>query len=144
MNNSGMFVTLIYGILNCQNGRFHYVRAGHPAPIVLDTNGTATNVPIKAGQPLGLFGSLPLDEERITIPAGGTLLLFTDGLDEAASPEGIEFGDDGRLTHSLASGRHKRAQAICEHLWNEVQAFGESLPQGDDFTAVVIKRKSAK
>jgi serine phosphatase RsbU (regulator of sigma subunit) len=144
MNNSGMFVTLIYGILNCAKGRFHYARAAHPTPIVLDANGIATNVPVKAGQPLGLFGSLPIDEQRITIPTGGTLLLFTDGLDEAANPEGIEFGDDGRLAHSLAFGRHKRAQGICEHLWNEVQVFGRGLPQGDDFTAVVIKRHTTK
>jgi sigma-B regulation protein RsbU (phosphoserine phosphatase) len=144
MNNSTMFVTLIYGILNCENGRFHYARAAHPAPIVLDRNGTAMKVPVKPGQPLGLFGNLPIDEERITIPPGGTLLLFTDGLNEASNLDGIEFGDDGRLSDSLASGRHKRAQRICEHLWDDIQVFGQDLPQGDDFTAVVIKRHSAK
>ena len=144
MNNSTMFVTLIYGILDCKNGRFHYARAAHPAPIVLDAHGTGTNVPVKGGQPLGLFGSLPIDEQRITIPFGGTLLLFTDGLNEAANLDGIAFGDDGRLFNSLVSGRHKRAQGICEHLWAEVRDFGQGLAPGDDFTAVVIKRHPAK
>lgn len=144
MNNSTMFVTLIYGILNCESGRFHYARAAHPSPIVLDGTGAVTSVPVKAAQPLGLFGSLPIDEERITIPAGGTLLLFTDGLNEAANLDGIEFGDHGRLADSLASGRHKRAQRICEQLWHEVQVFGQGLPQGDDFTTVVVKRHLAK
>ena len=144
MNNSTMFVTLIYGILNCENGRFHYARAAHPAPIVLDASGTAMDVPIKPGQPLGLFGNLPIDEERITIPSGGTLLLFTDGLNEATNLDGLEFGDNGYLIDSLASGRHKRAQRICEHLWDHVQVFGQGLPQGDDFTTVVIKRHLAK
>jgi len=144
MNNSTMFVTLVYGILNCANGRFHYARAAHPAPIMLDGNGTAMKVPVGPGQPLGLFGNLPIDEERITIPAGGTLLLFTDGLNEASSLDGSEFGDDGRLSDSLASGRHKRAQHICEHLWDDIQVFGQGLPQGDDFTAVVIKRHAKK
>ena len=139
-----MFVTLIYGILNCENGRFHYARAAHPAPIVLDEDGAATKVPVKSGQPLGLFGNLPIDEERITIPLGGTLLLFTDGLDEARNSDGIEFGDDDRLVDSLASGRHKRAQHICEHLWADIQVFSQGLPQGDDFTTVVIKRHRAR
>lgn len=139
-----MFVTLVYGILNCSNGHFHYARAAHPAPIVLDANGAPMNVPVKPGQPLGLFGNLPIDEERITIPSGGTLLLFTDGLNEASNLDGIEFGDNSYLLDSLAAGRHKRAQRICEHLWDDVQAFSQGLPQGDDFTAVVIKRHLAK
>jgi phosphoserine phosphatase RsbU/P len=144
MTNSTMFVTLIYGILNSENGRFHYARAAHPAPILLDADGAASKVPIKSGQPLGLFGNLPIDEERITIPPGGTLLLFTDGLNEARNIDGIEFGDDGRLVDSLASGRHKRAQRICEHLWADIQVFSQDLPQGDDFTTVVIKRHLAR
>lgn len=142
-NNSTMFVTLIYGILNLENGRFHYARAAHPTPIILDGNGEPVYVPVKPGQPLGLFGNLPIDEERITIPSGGTLLLFTDGLNEAINKEEIDFGDH-ELIESLSSGRHKRAQRICEHLWDDVQAYSRGLPQGDDFTAVVIKRLATK
>ena len=144
MNNSSMFVTLIYGILNCKNGRFHYARAAHPAPILLDESGTVVKIPVKPGQPLGLFGHLPIDEERITIPPSGTMLLFTDGLNEVSNSEGIEFGDNDYLFESLASGRHKRAQRICEHLWDDIQVFGQGQPQADDFTAVVIKRHAAK
>jgi sigma-B regulation protein RsbU (phosphoserine phosphatase) len=141
--NSTMFVTLIYGVLNCENGKFHYARAAHPAPILLDAMGEISNVPVKPGQPLGLFGNLPIDEERITIAPGGTLLLFTDGLNEASNIDGMEFGDDG-LAGSLFSGRQKRAQRICEHLWNDIEAYSVGLPQGDDFTAVVIKRLQTK
>ena len=143
MNNSSMFVTLIFGVLNCRNGSFHYARAAHPAPIMLDGKGAITTVPIKPGQPLGLFGDLPIDEERITLPPGGTLLLFTDGLNEASNLDGLAFGDDG-LAVSLSAGRHKRAQRICEHLWDDIQAFSQGLAQEDDFTAVVIKRLKAK
>src|SRR5262249_31737835 len=106
MNSSNMFVTLIYGILNCANGRFHYARAAHPTPIMLDGNGTATKTPVKPGQPLGLFGNLPIDEEWISIPLGGTLLLFTDGLNEARNLDGVQFGDNHHLIDSLAAGRH--------------------------------------
>jgi serine phosphatase RsbU (regulator of sigma subunit) len=139
INASSMFVTLIYGVLNCENGRFHYARAAHPVPIMLDGNGVTTNVPIKPGQPLGLFGNLPIDEEWITIPPGGTLLLFTDGLNEACDIEEIEFGYEA-LAVSLSSSRHKRAQRICEHLWDIIHDYGQGMPQDDDFTAVVIKR----
>jgi serine phosphatase RsbU (regulator of sigma subunit) len=110
---------------------------------MLDGLGTVLEVPIKPGQPLGLFGNLPIDEERITIPAGGTLLLFSDGLNESSNTEGVDFGNEG-LAVSLSSARHKRAQRICEHLWDEIHAYTRELPQGDDFTAVVIKRHTKK
>ena len=138
-NKSTMFVTLIYGILNLENGRFHYARAAHPAPILLDKMGEPISVPIKPGQPLGLFGNLPIDEERITIPSGGTLLLFTDGLNEAINVDGNDFGDDG-LDSSLFASRNKKAQHVCKHLWDDIEAYSRGLPQGDDFTAVVVKR----
>jgi len=141
--NSTMFVTLIYGVLNLETGKFHYARAAHPAPVVLDGNGDLVNVPIKPGQPIGLFGNLPLDEERITIPPGGMFLMFTDGLNEASNLEGMDFGDDG-VAQSFIAGRHKRAQLICEHLRDDIQAFGMGLPQGDDLTAVVVKRHAKK
>jgi len=143
MSNSSMFVTLIYGVLNCENGQFHYARAAHPAPIMLDGKGTTMKVLIKPGQPLGLFGNLPIDEERITIPSGGTLLLFSDGLNESCNIDGVEFGNEG-LAVSLSSARHKRAQRICEHLWDAIHAYSQEMPQGDDFTAVVIKRLTIK
>jgi len=139
INASSMFVTLIYGVLNCENGRFHYARAAHPAPMMLDGKGATMNVPIKPGQPLGLFGNLPIDEERITIPPGGTLLLFTDGLNEACDIDENEFGYEA-LAVSLSSGRHKRAQRICEHLWDAIHVYGQGIAQDDDFTAVVMKR----
>ena len=141
--NSTMFVTLIYGVLNLENGKFHYARAAHPAPIVLDGKGELVNVPVKSGQPIGLFGNLPLDEERIIIPPGGMFLLFTDGLNEASNLDGMDFGDDG-VAQSFFAARQKRAQLICEHLWDDIQAFGKGLPQGDDLTAVVIKRRPKK
>jgi len=140
-SNSSMFVTLIYGVLNCNTGRFHYARAAHPAPLLIDAKGTGLQVPIKSGQPLGLFGNLPIDEERITIPPGGTLLLFTDELSEASNTQGIPFGENGRLEESLSAARFKKAQRICEHLWNDILAYEEGLPQNDDFTAVVVKRR---
>jgi serine phosphatase RsbU (regulator of sigma subunit) len=90
-----------------------------------------------------LFANPPIDEERITIPHGGTLLLTTDGMNEASNLEGMDFGDDG-VVNSLAAGHHKKAQLICEHLQNDIQAFAKGLPQGDDLTIVVIKRRLKK
>jgi len=139
MNSSNMFVTLVYGILDFSSGNFHFARAGHPSPFLLDKDGRVVEVPVTPGQPLGLFDDLPIDEQHVQVPLGGILLLYSDGVNETADLQGVEFGFD-LLTQTVTSSRTRSAQEICEQLWQDVQAYGEGIPQQDDFTTVVVKR----
>jgi phosphoserine phosphatase RsbU/P len=140
MNSMSLFVTLVYGILDCQSGDFHFARVAHPSPVLLDGDGQAMFVPVAPGQPLGLFEQLPIDEEHIHIPPGGTLLLYSDGVNEPINLLEDEFGIE--LIHqSMAAHRHLSAQEMCEGLWQDVQAFGAGLAQQDDFTVLVVKRQ---
>ncbi len=139
MNASGMFVTLVYGILDCTSGIFQFARAAHPSPYLLDRNGLVIDVPVSPGQPLGLFDNLPVDEQTIQIPFGATLLLYTDGVSEAQDVDGFQFAPEG-LYQSLSANRFRPALEICEQLWQDVQVHGQGLPQQDDFTGLVVKR----
>ena len=140
MNSSGMFVTLIYGILEANSGNFHFGRAAHPSPYLMDREGQIIQVPVSPGQPLGLFESLPIDEQSIQVPPGGILLLYSDGVSETKDIQGLDFAPDS-LNHSMKVSRTLPAQAICETLWQDVQAHGQGLPQQDDFTTLVVKRR---
>jgi phosphoserine phosphatase RsbU/P len=139
VNGSGMFVTLLYGILDCDTGRFKYARAGHLPPVVLDAQGQAMEVEVHRGQPLGLFDDIELDTQEYTIPPGGMILMFSDGLSEASDSQGDEFGDE-RLVEVLFGHQGKSAQAICEQLWLAAQTHCGASPPQDDFTTVIIKR----
>ena len=139
MNASQMFVTLVYGILDCSNGDFHFARAGHPSPYVLDGDGQLLEVPVSSGQPLGLFDNLPIDEQQVRLPAGGTLLLFSDGVSETKDIQGSDFAPDV-LYQTMAVNRMRPAEEICDQIWLDVQEHGRGLPQQDDFTVVVVKR----
>ncbi len=140
MNSAGMFVTLLYGMLDTASGEFHFARAAHPSPYLLDGQGLIMDVPVSSGQPLGLFTDLPIDEQTICLPAGGTLLLYSDGVSETRDIHGVDFAPDG-LYRSMWANRTRPAQAICEQLWQDVQVHGQGLPQQDDFTCVVVKRQ---
>ncbi len=139
MNASRMFVTLVYGILDFASGELHFARAAHPSPYLLDEKGRLMDVPVSPGQPLGLFENLPIDEQTIALPPGGTLLLYSDGVSETKDIRGTDFGPDS-LHRSMAVNRMRPAGEICEQLWLDVQAHGQGLPQQDDFTCMVVKR----
>jgi serine phosphatase RsbU (regulator of sigma subunit) len=69
---------------------------------------------------------------------GDVLVLLTDGITEAKSPEGVEFGSEGFLgvmgTHGKAA-----AQVILDGLHSAVRGFSSGTPQRDDMTIVVCK-----
>jgi serine phosphatase RsbU (regulator of sigma subunit) len=105
----------------------------------LDGKGRIVDVPVSSGQPLGLFADLPIDEQSISLPPGGSLLLYSDGVSETKDIHRIDFAADS-LYRSMWANHRRPAESICEKLWQAVQAHGLGLPQQDDFTVLVVKR----
>jgi sigma-B regulation protein RsbU (phosphoserine phosphatase) len=138
MSHSGMFVTLLYGILDI-SGRFDYCRAGHPYPLVLDENRQLIETESNPGMALGISDEIELDAQALTIPPGGLLLIYSDGLSEALDVNDGQFGLE-RLVLELTSISHLPAALVCDQLWKSVQKYVGDQPQSDDFTAIVIKR----
>jgi sigma-B regulation protein RsbU (phosphoserine phosphatase) len=139
MNASGMFVTVLYGILDCSTGMFKYARAGHLPPIIIDASGTQIKIDKNIGQPLGIFDNVMLDLQEVVIPPGGLALLFSDGLNEAEDSQGNEFGFE-HITQELFINREESAKTICKKLWNAVKNHSGDLTHQDDFVTVIVKR----
>jgi CRP-like cAMP-binding protein len=55
MNDHGMFVTILYGIMDCATREFEYARAGHTLPMMVDSQGDLVDMAHDSGQLLGLF-----------------------------------------------------------------------------------------
>ncbi len=138
INSSGMFVTILYGILDPKEGRFTYARAGHPYPLILDRDYKPVAVPKGVGQPLGLFESIRLDEQSILLPPQSLVMVFSDGLTEAMNPAGEELSEE-QLIEIIAAMRLGCTEDLCLRLWEQVKAFTGSDHQQDDFTALVLK-----
>ena len=141
MSHSGMFVTLLYGILDV-SGRFDYCRAGHPNPVVLDGNQHLVETTSSPGMALGILDEIELDAQTVTIPPGGLMLIYSDGLSEALDVHDNQFGTD-RLADELSVVGRLPASQVCAHLWKQVQEFAGEETQSDDFTVIVIKRSDA-
>lgn len=139
MNQAGMFVTMLYGLLNLRSGAFHYVRAGHELPLLLEADGRVLPARRSQGMALGLFPDPVLDVQTLHIPPGGALLLYTDGAADAINPQGERYGLE-RFQRSLVEHLHLHpAQLVCERLAALLQAYHQGEPQADDITLLMVR-----
>ena len=77
--------------------------------------------------------------ESVELAPGDTLILSTDGVSEAANPEGAFFGEE-RLHACFAKGAGATAADSVERLLGSVRAFAAGAPQSDDITILALKR----
>lgn len=137
MNDKGMFVTALYGILNGRSGTFHYARAGHDQPLIGASDGSWRALPLALGQPLGLFARPFLDTQTIALRRGDRMLLFTDGVTEAENAQGEMFDLSG-LQAAAAGSRTGSAQALCDTLIERLRHYHGDAPQTDDITIITV------
>ena len=138
MNDAGMFVTVLYGVLHQTTREFHYARAGHEQPLVVDRQGIVSMPRLGLGHPLGIVPDSELDEQRIAVPPGGLLLLYTDGVTEAMDPSGALFRLTG-LQAAMSAQPAGAAQAACDRLVAMLEAYRDSAQQADDITLVAVR-----
>jgi serine phosphatase RsbU (regulator of sigma subunit) len=141
MSGSSLFVTVLYGILDRRTGAFRYARAGHELPIISTEDGNVHLAPWSQGQPLGLLDEPTLDEQTVTIPPGGTLLLYTDGMFDDRNPKGEFFGLE-RLQAAVAELAREPAQETCDRLLRILMDFQGDASQDDDVTLVAVHSAS--
>ncbi len=138
MNDAGMFVTVLYGVLSGATQEFDYVRAGHELPLVFNAQGSWMVPARQPGQPLGLIAEPALDEQRLAIRSSSTLMIYTDGISEAMNAQGELFGLE-RLREVVRANRHRSAQSVCDQLFEAVSAYRAAAPQFDDITLVCVR-----
>jgi sigma-B regulation protein RsbU (phosphoserine phosphatase) len=139
---TGLFVTVLCGVLDLDSGLFTFANAGHEMPILASPAGTTRWV--EGGGPLvGLFDSLGLAAQQVQVGPGERLILFTDGITDAASPSGERFGQDRLLATIAASCPDGDAVATCRAVIQDVLAFQADALPADDLALLVLRRLPA-
>jgi serine phosphatase RsbU (regulator of sigma subunit) len=134
----GMYVTALYGILDCARRQFAFARAGHLYPLLLNSRGQPQELERTPGAALGVFPDPPLVETTVALPPGCVMLIYSDGLTEAAGQDGGEFGQAGAI-EQLRQSLSLNAQDMVDSLLSEIQEFSQPNPCQDDITLVVIR-----
>jgi sigma-B regulation protein RsbU (phosphoserine phosphatase) len=137
MNELGMFITMIYGVLNRTRREFVYARAGHELPLLYDQRGGPIQVGETRGMLMGIFPDILIDEQILSIPPGGTLILYTDGATDAVDKDERRYGLE-RLGEAVRANQDAPAQVVCSRVLEAIQAYHGKIPQADDITLVVV------
>ena len=129
------FVTLMYGALY-PDGRLQYCNAGHNPPLVV---GPTDFRRLERGGPIvGLFEGATYEEETVTLTVGDWLIVYSDGVSEALSAEGEEYGESRILT-CVRKNLDMEPQTMLESLFADVRDFARGAAQSDDITAMVLR-----
>ena len=141
---TGLFVTVLCGVLDLDSGIFEFANAGHEMPLLARPEGPEPLWVQGGGPLLGVFGRLDLTAERLEIRPGDRIVLYTDGITDAAAPDGSRFGD-ARLVRTIAEScvadgtAGETARAVIE----SVLAFQDSALPADDLALLVFRRLPA-
>jgi sigma-B regulation protein RsbU (phosphoserine phosphatase) len=139
---TGLFVTVLCGVLDLDTGVFQFANAGHEMPILAPPGGSEPRWIPGGGPLLGVFGRLDLTLEQVEIRPGDRLVLYTDGITDATAPDGSRFGD-ARLLQTVRDTCTDPAVDTCRAVIQSVLAFqGEALP-ADDLAFLVFRRLAA-
>jgi len=145
----GMFITLLYAVIDLGESTVTLARAGHELPLFLRQNAVSAAPTAEfvgsEGMALGMmppevFDAVIADHSEPFRP-GETLILYTDGLTEAPNEDGKEFS--GARLADVARTLHRRnAHDLADGLLEAVNRFTGGGPQRDDLTLLTIKRVS--
>ncbi len=139
MNAHGLFATVLYGVLEPSSGRFTYGRAGHELPLLRTSDGQVSLPAMGVGQPVGILDEMQVDQGIIDIPAGGMLVLYTDGVTDERSPQGERYGM-ARFQEAVEALPDGSAQSACDSIMRVVLDYLGGGSQDDDVTLVAIKK----
>jgi serine phosphatase RsbU (regulator of sigma subunit) len=130
-----MYASLFFAEYDERSRRLRYVNCGHPAPLLLRGERACWLQPTTTV--LGLFHDWQCCVAEVHLQPGDALLLYTDGVTEAADSSGDEFGPD-RLLAMLKSQNELPLSVLLQECVDEVRRFAQGKPC-DDLTLVALR-----
>ncbi len=132
------FVTLFYAIYDAKDRTLTYCNAGHNPPYLAMSDGTVRTLDV--GGPLAAaFGWSKYEEETIRLNGSERLVIYTDGVTEAADATDEQYGEERLLGLIKAWAPDTKCANFVDRVVTEVLAFQKDLPVADDITLVCLR-----
>ena len=134
-SRNARFTTAFCGIIR-RSGEGHWVNAGHCAGLIVRSDGNIDWLKPTA-VPIGLFPDAVFPAKELRLRSGDRLVLYSDGVSEAANAAKDRFGEN-RLAEFVRSSRHMPVQELHDGLMDEISSFTQGEDQSDDLTLLVV------
>jgi len=141
------FATMLICQIKYKNGEINYVNAGHP-PMLLYRTETGECIELEHTGPLiGLFENNEYEESSISLNEGDTIVLYTDGIPEAAAVERTKSGDmygEERLKNKFIESQSLSCRDLIHSILGSLYEFTEYSEQEDDITIICMRKNGEK
>ena len=134
------YITMILARVEPLARRISYASAGHPEAILFGPDGQPRSSLRRTGPPLGRRpDAVYVTSDEQWLEPGDTLLLVTDGIDEALDPAGTECFGMERAGAVVRAGQGRPAQDIVRGLLDAVRRHSAPMKPSDDLTTLVMR-----
>jgi phosphoserine phosphatase RsbU/P len=130
------FATLFFAVYNDRTRRLRYVNCGHNAPLLLRASGEVERLGPTATM-LGAFAQWTCAEAETELRFGDCLTIYSDGVTEAGSGAGEEFGEE-RLLAAIRARQWSGAASLVQSVVDAATAFSKGARE-DDVTVVALR-----
>ncbi len=136
---SGMFVALLYAVLESKEKTLNLCSAGQTQPIHFSPKTGEARLMETEGDrfPLGILDGADYRETRVELASGDKIVFYTDGIVEAMNQKEEIFGFE-RLLEVVQGGRTMNAESLLKEILDKVNGFSRGATQHDDLTVIVI------
>jgi hypothetical protein len=132
------FASLFWGYFDAGSGLLRYVNCGHCAPLLFRAGGESVSRLCDGGPVLGLLPQARFEQGVERLEPGDVMVLYSDGVIEAANANGEEFGEH-RLIAAVESAMHAETSEIRDRILRSVREFTGSDVLDDDQTLLAIR-----
>jgi sigma-B regulation protein RsbU (phosphoserine phosphatase) len=131
------YFTIVYGTVNTETGEVVIAQGGHPAPLILSTQGEVTTIG-SGGFPVGMFPDVSFDEYRCVLKRGDRFFLYSDGVTEAPNRDSESFGSD-RFIEFLRDSRKRNLKETLDSLEIELRQWTGTDEFPDDVSLLAFE-----
>ena len=135
---SGLYFTLLYGVLHLPTGRFDYCSGGHPALVRLPAGGGDVELHATESFPVAFVPDVEYEQKTLQLAPGDRLFLYSDGVPEAMDKDRNPYGDDA-MAACIAQFRGAPVEAGVKGLLEAVETWCQPNGPLDDVSILGIE-----
>jgi len=135
---SGLYFTLLYGVLHLPTGRFDYCSGGHPALVRVPAGGGDVEFHAMESFPIAFVPDVEYEQKSLQLAPGDRLFLYSDGVPEAMDKDRNPYGDDA-MAACIAASRTEPVDTGVKNLLDAVETWCQPNGPLDDVSILAVE-----